>query len=651
MYSKLTRDAAPQVFAGVICLLLLLASSATSRADDEVWQTVFRGSTEVNVTNIDVVVTDKDGRPVKGLTKADFELATDGETTEISNFFAVEDGHTVLRTAGQGVLDPTAEATTPVANTDPAHLILYVDNANIQTIHRARVFERIRDFLLANRQFNARVMLVSNERSLVVRQAFTSVPHEIFVALQELQKVNSVSPRFETDRRQIIRAIEAVNVEAGSGVFATKGPASLNRDGNSESGAGSQRRLTERTIAEARPIMTQIRAYSEQRYQHTQQTLRVLRQLTDIAAGLPGRKSVIYVSDGLPLRPGEGLIEAAKRRFEALAGFGGNIHSEMDAIRDDATPAFEALVEHANASRVTIHTLDASGSRDVDRGSAASGGFSGDVLGSWNDSLVATERRNAQDPLVMMAEGTGGRYGLTHTTYNAVLSGVVTDFDNYYSLGFVTTEEDEAAKDGAAKDGAAKDANKAKKIRVEVINQANGKTYQVRYRSSFSDKTTTERSAERAQAALLLDTMDNPFGIVIETEPPELQDDGLFVVPLRVQVPLDKLVLLPGKTEHQGRVSMFVAVRDGRGRTSEVNRHLCPIRIPNADVLTALNHRAACGVRLMMRGGPQRIAVSVLDELTAIDSTTHLAVDIGSESQQAELAASELVDKSLSANQ
>ena len=61
-------------------------------------------------------------------------------------------------------------------------------------------------------------------------------------------------------------------------------------------------------------------------------------------------------------------------------------------------------------------------------------------------------------------------------------------------------------------------------------------------------------------------------------------------------------------------------------------------RIPNAEVLTALGQSAGCGLRLAMRRGPQRIAVSVLDELTSLDSTVHLALDVGAGEQTAELA-------------
>ena len=613
-----------------LLLLARLSSPDPGAAEEEIWKTIFRGTAEVNVVNVDVVVTDRDGRPVRGLSKDDFVLVTDGQPTEISNFFAVEDGRPLNLSAGSAAAPagseesaaPAAEATAEVAR-EPAHLIIYVDNANISEINRARVFGEIREFLLAHRRFNAQVMLMSNERSLSIRQGFTSVPHEIFVALDELEKTRAASPRFEMDRREIIRAIERVNVEEGSGLFATKSAVLSLDEGDNPTNAQvrTQKQLTADAIAEAQPILGQIRGYSEQRYQHTLQTLRVLRQLTDTAAGLPGRKSVLYVSDGLPLRPGQALFEAYTRRFQYLAGYGGNLHPEMEAIRDDATAAFDKLVEHANASRVTFYTLDASPSRAFERASAATGDHSGGNFADWSDGMESTDERNAQEPLRLLADGTGGRFGLTQAAYDAVLTGVVADFDNYYSLGFVA----DRVVDG-----------QRRAIEVRVAD----KDLKVRYRSSFRDKSVPERAAERAQAALLLDNLANPFGVALETAEHQPQDDGTFVVPLSVRIPLGKLVLLPGERDHRGQVSMFVVVRDEKGRTSEVNRHLCPIRIPNSEVLTALGQSAACGVRLLMRRGPQRVAVSVLDELTAIDSTVYLTLDVGAEVQQARLDSS-----------
>src|SRR5437016_5350564 len=46
----------------------------------------FSETIEVRVINIDVMVTDKAGKPVIGLTKNDFELYENGQKREITNF-------------------------------------------------------------------------------------------------------------------------------------------------------------------------------------------------------------------------------------------------------------------------------------------------------------------------------------------------------------------------------------------------------------------------------------------------------------------------------------------------------------------------------------------------------------------------------------
>ena len=623
---------------GTLALACTLAGVAVTAADEEIWKTIFRGATEVNVVNVDVVVTDRDGRPVTGLTRDDFELFDDKEPVEISNFYAVADGKTVLLdsagTAAPGT-EPNAEAGAAAPEPQPLHLVVYVDNVNLKRSHRSRVFGRVREFLLAQRRLGAKVMLLSNERELVVRQGFTSVPHEIFVALGELEKESIAGPRFDVERRDLVRSIERVNVEAGSGLFATKdfgAATSPNADPGEE-----QRDLTDRIVQEAEAIFPQIQGYSKQRLQHTLDTLRVLRQLVDTAAGLPGRKSVLYVSDGLSLRPGAALYEAYSRRFEALTDIGADIRVQAEASRDDATPQLQELLDHANASRVTFYALDASPPERLSYGSAESEVGAGGNFGGWNDSLASTEEHNEQQSLRLMALATGGRFGQTPASWDAVLEGVVTDFDNYYSLGFVADRvSPEQSPEETGEREAASEGGTWNKRRLKV--KVRRKDLRVRHRSSFSDKPATTRTAERARAALLLDVLDNPFDVALATDEPQLQDDGSYLVALAVRIPLGKLVLLPGKSEHQGRVSMFVAVRDEKGRTSDVNRHLCPIRIPNDQVLTALGQSAACGLRLKMRRGPQRIAVSVLDELSAIDSTVYLALDVGASARTAELA-------------
>jgi hypothetical protein len=60
-----------------------------------------------------------------------------------------------------------------------------------------------------------------------------------------------------------------------------------------------------------------------------------------------------------------------------------------------------------------------------------------------------------------------------------------------------------------------------------------------------------------------------------------------------------------------------------------MTRHLCPIRIANDQMQAARGRSAACGVNLRMRGGPQRVAVSLLDEVAALESTLALDLEVG----------------------
>ena len=53
--------------------------------------TNFIDTVDVNVINVDVFVTDKDGHRVTGLTQDDFELLVDKRPVAISNFYAVDE--------------------------------------------------------------------------------------------------------------------------------------------------------------------------------------------------------------------------------------------------------------------------------------------------------------------------------------------------------------------------------------------------------------------------------------------------------------------------------------------------------------------------------------------------------------------------------
>ncbi len=581
--------------------LIAVVGAAGAAAQDTPAPQVFRETAEVNVVNVEVAVTDRQGRPVTGLRRENFELLENGEPVEISNFFAVQGGREAaprLVTAGpEEVAPPVPEGPRVRQN----HLIIYVDNANIRETNRKKVFKSLRQFLRGNWRQDLWAMVVSNDRSLTIRQEFTPELDTALATLDELERKASAQPRFDAERRNLMRLIEDVNVEAGSGVFGVA-------EANSELIQG-----------QAQALLPMIRGYSEERLQYVRETLGILDQFVSMAAGMPGRKSVLYVSDGLSLRPGEALYEGFARRFQLLGDVGANTSPELEASRDDATADFRDLVTRANTSGVTFYTIDASPGAALVRGSAETGESAGGNFGSWRDAIESTEQSVRQDSLVMMADGTGGRYGFTPSAFDDLFEGVFNDFDNFYSLGYVADRLE---------------SGKKREITVRLRDNPGG--LEVRYRRSFRDKTALELAAERAQAALLVDDLDNPLGITVERRETEPAANGNYEVQLVVKLDLGGLALVPEGEMLRGIVSLFVAVRDDEGRASGVRRIVCPIQIPRADAVEgAASGTAACGARLLMRAGRQRVAISVLDETATVHSTTSLKLDVGPANQAA----------------
>ena len=77
----------------VILCLVGMAVVGLARAQDESLphdEDSFFETVDVNVVNVEVFVTDKQGNPVTGLTAADFEIFEDKRPVALTNFYEVD---------------------------------------------------------------------------------------------------------------------------------------------------------------------------------------------------------------------------------------------------------------------------------------------------------------------------------------------------------------------------------------------------------------------------------------------------------------------------------------------------------------------------------------------------------------------------------
>lgn len=542
----------------------VVAQDSGSDEESGVQPDIYMETLEVSVVNVDVYVTDKQGNPITGLTKDDFEVYEDRKPMSITNFYAVEGGKPVTPPEEAEAVEETPAPQIPSLQPQPSipldqrlHLIIYIDNFNIHPFNRNRVLREVRQFLNEYVTRDDRVMLVSYDRSLHIRRPFTSDPTLIASALSELEKLSGHMVHHDSERRDILARVE---------------------DSQSE--------------AEA---LGWVRTYAESVYHDLSFTIDALREMVNSLAGLPGRKAVLYVSDGLPMIAGQDVFHAIEQKF-------GRTTALTEAFSYDASRRFRELAAQANANRVTFYTIDAAGLRVYSSISAAEAGPGPGLPGSAT-FIESIRFSNLQATLHFLADQTGGMAVVNANRVLPYLERIAQDFNTYYSLGY---------RPPRVGDG------RYRKIEVRLKGKPKGVT--VRHREGYRSKTPEAQMADSILSVLYYGFEDNPMGIDLDFGRAVPREGGHYLVPIRVRIPLDKLVLVPLEEFHEARLRLFLAAMDEEGGMSPVQQAQVPIRIPSQEVDEARQKYYVYALDLLMRRGGHKVAVGLRDDIGSVSS-------------------------------
>jgi hypothetical protein len=347
-------------------------------------------------------------------------------------------------------------------------------------------------------------------------------------------------------------------------------------------------------------------------------------------SGLPGRKVIFHVSDGISITPGEDLFQV----LAVLCGGSGTTSGLSGSMTDPASQPMDArkygarayqasqamldaqgystagewteLAAHANANRVTLYTMQASGLEVNGAASAENlGGGRDQVLQLGTVMTIATN--NLKDSLSVLASDTGGRAIFNANDLVPELDRIQQDLDTYYSLGFAPRRFGDG-----------------REHRIEVkVKRAD---LRVRYRRSYRDKSPLERAADRTLAALFYGTEENPLEVALEVGEIRPAEGKTFNVPVRLKIPLHKLFLQDNLTNLVGKVRLLVATQGPGGETSRVRQVEVPVRIPRDKALVALGKSFQYELTLTMKDGDRRVAVAIQD--TATSQASYLARDV-----------------------
>lgn len=538
--------------AGPLATALLVSLSLRAPADEP---RVGRVTTavELTITNVDVVVTDSDGRHVPSLSAADFEVFEGRRPMAITNFqeYASEprDGPAAPEASSAGVAGSVDPAAPRPAARPPRSIVLFVDRLRLpDRFVREPFFASVKAALRRMAGPGDRVMLVRWVRSVAMLVPFTNDLAAVEKALDAIENASTGAAPEDVEHR-VLQDDEAWFQSIEGDPRATK-----------SSGIGPSQRL----LAAA--------AFHDMK--------RKSAALTGLVSGLGGVE-------------GKKVLLLATHRFSRYAGLEYFAPSSLDPVpldarEFDARGALEALVDAANASAVTIYGLYPSG-RPTAHPSAADRTRQEPTR---LDRLVSNE----EEALDLVADRTGGFTAVGPVAIGKALPRAAEDLDAYYSIGYRAS----AGKPDRA---------------VSVVVRVRRPGLTVRARRAVITKSDAARMKDRVVSNLFLPDASGriPVAVGFRRKDDGASGRGRFLV--EVRFPVGRLATVRGAKGVAGSFSVFVASAGPLGELSEVTRETRPFEIPDADLETARRSHFTFAFEAASKGGEIELSVGVFDEV------------------------------------
>jgi VWFA-related protein len=379
---------------------------------------------EGNLATVDAVVVDEDGRHVTDLTPADFEVVERGKRQRIRQVVYVRVGATGRSPAPAPAANPSAAPTAPA----PAAPAVRTLGSGLASPERAgRILAVVVDDLGMSME-----SVVFFKKGLE-KFVDTQIEPGDLVAIIRTSGGTGALQHFTTDRRLLRAAVERVRYTSqsrkGISSFAPAMPAGLQPAGTGNGtraadGLGSVPGI-EGSLGESVDDLRDDAIASG--------SLGALQYLLRGIETLPGRKSVVFVSEGFDI---------------GLDDDGGRDRSSRDR-RLRTWNAFTRVMDQANRAGVVLYGIDPRGlastgvtAQDIVQSPSGIGGGSSATQFTERLATMARSRivelHSTQGSLDYFAGQTGG-FAVTNS--NAIAEGlarIAEDMRGYYLIGFDT---------------------------------------------------------------------------------------------------------------------------------------------------------------------------------------------------------------------
>ena len=541
-------------------LFLFAAAPAKRPAIPSLGETI-----EVSIANVDVIVTDRDGHRVHGLTQADFEIYEAGKLQPISNFAEYRG---TASPAAAGTIGTAAGAEN--ADAAPAQrrtLAIFLERFRLQNF-------RVDPFIASIKQLVRKTIRPGDAVSLIWFDEGAKL------RLKATDDVAAVERELDAIARECIGPLDdkaaPVNAEMQNMIaFEQAGAAMAAAHGMPRASTDPATMVT----FAARSSALRARVEMNRRVAAINAVLHGL-------AGVEGKKTLLLAA--------RRLGEFSGAEFYYMAGVANGIlpPGERDAL--DNRDQIKGLIANANAAGVTVYPVYPSG-LDEHSSDPTVPDVSPNVL--MNETAM----------LEQIAQKTGGLTSYGTADIVKLLPAVADDATDYYSLAYrVTTHHEDASR--------------------AIVVKTKDPSLRVRARREFVEKSDDSLMHDRIVAALYDEWRDSPVKLTATLGEPKASGRNRRSAPLKVLIPIRALTLLPQNDKHAGAFTVYLISGGTLGEVSDVTRQTQTFEVPAADLNRAMASHFTYQFDLNIRAGTQSVAVGVLDEVSKTYGITTVRV-------------------------
>ena len=358
---------------------------------------------------VDVVVTDKQGKPVTGLRPEDFAVEENGKTQKISTFTTPGENLAAGQPLPPGIYSNRPQYRSPGG---PVTAML-LDALNTPYSDQGYARRQMLSFVQQQYKPGQRMGVFSLTGSLNVLQDFTSDPDILYAALQRYKPEPQKFAAAGGPQTSAAAGDATIGSTVAAMSAATPPAHGADASGPRGPGAGTSVAIAEAAVAAFAGAQV---FYDENR--RAVMTLDALNSLGRILGGLPGRKNIIWVTGNLPfsLVPENRTMTEAELE-ETLPSLdtrrvGQHAAGSLAAtFRQAHADEIRELAARLASEQVAIYPVDARG-------------------------LSISTAQDAQETMREMARETGGR---AYVNQNEIKVGVERAFEDTsaaYTLGY-----------------------------------------------------------------------------------------------------------------------------------------------------------------------------------------------------------------------